>query len=206
MAHFIHKKFCDYSNRNISPFNSTFIMEEIRWIADARRKLGITQHQLAKMAGVSQSLIAKIEAGKIDPAYSKATRIIETLERQKSAKEKTAAELMHTGIEVISAGETLHSAAQKMRKLSISQLPVVEGKQAVGSISEQTVLANFSSGPKKMANLRVSEVMDDAFPTTLPSTPVSAVAALLRHYPAVLVMERGKIAGIITKADLLKTI
>lgn len=181
-------------------------MEDIRWIADARRKLGITQHQLAKLAGVSQSLIAKIEAGKIDPAYSKATRIVEALDRQQVAKEKTAAEMMHGGIETVSTGETLHSAAQKMRKHSISQMPVVERKQVVGSISEQTILVNFSADPKKMANLRVNEVMDDAFPTALPTTPVSAVASLLRHYPAVLVMERGKIAGIITKADLLKTI
>lgn len=181
-------------------------MEELRWIADARRKLGMTQHSLAKLSGVSQSLVAKVEAGKVDPAYSKAVRIIETLKRQKTASEKTARQLMHEGVQTVFAGETLHSAAQKMRKLSISQMPVSDGKSVVGSISEQTIVANFSSDPKKMASLKVGEVMDDACPSALLSTPLSAIAALLQHYPAVLVMEKGKIAGIITKADLLKTI
>ncbi len=181
-------------------------MEDLRWIADARRKLGMTQHALAKMAGVSQSLIAKMEAGKIDPAYSKARRIIEAVERRQAASEKCAKELMHGGIQAVSSGETLRAAAQKMRRLSISQMPVVEDRQVVGSISEQAVLAHFSSDPKKMAVLRVGEVMEEAFPTALPSTPLSAISTLLRHYPAVLVMEKGKIAGIITKADLLKTI
>ncbi len=181
-------------------------MEGISWIKDARRKLGITQHQLAKMAGVSQSLVAKIEAGNIDPSYSNAQRLISSLEREQFSKEKSAKDIMHTGIQTAEPGETLHSAANKMKKHSISQLPVLEGKQAVGSVSEQTVLAHFSSDPKKMAQLKVREVMSDPFPTTLPSTPISAVAALLRHYPAVLVMEKGNVAGIITKADLLKTI
>jgi predicted transcriptional regulator len=44
-------------------------MDETKFIGPTRRKLGITQHQLARMAGVSQSLVAKIEAGSVDAAY-----------------------------------------------------------------------------------------------------------------------------------------
>jgi predicted transcriptional regulator len=181
-------------------------MEDLSWIGEKRRKLGITQQQLARLAGVSQSLIAKIESGRIDPAYSKAKSITAALEREGFAKEKTARDIMHSGIQTVSADEPLHSAAAKMRKLSISQLPVVDGKQVVGSITEQTILAHFSADPKKMARLQVREVMGEAFPSALPSTPISAVAELLRHYSAVLVSQRGEPVGIITKADLLKTI
>jgi predicted transcriptional regulator len=181
-------------------------MDNVSWIGEKRRKLGITQQKLAKMAGVSQSLIAKIESGRIDPAYSKVTSITEALEREQFSKEKTAKDIMHTGIETVSAGENLHSAAAKMRKHSISQMPVLDSNRVVGSISEEIVLLHFPSDPKKIAHLLVGEVMAEAFPSALPLTPISAVAALLRHYPAVLVMERGSIAGIITKADLLETI
>ncbi|VVC02151.1 CBS domain protein [uncultured archaeon] len=181
-------------------------MEGISWIKDKRRQLGITQQSLARLAGVSQSLIAKVEAGRIDPAYSKARSIIAALEREGFSREKCARDIMHPGIETVSAGETLHSAAAKMRKRNISQMPVVESGRVVGSISEQAVLAHFSSDPNKTARLSVGEAMEQPFPSALPSTPISAVAALLRHYPAVLVMDRGEIAGIITKADLLKTV
>lgn len=181
-------------------------MEESAYIREQRRKLGITQQQLARMAGVSQSLIAKIESGRIDAAYSKVKSIIEVLQREGYSKEKAAKDIMHAGLEGVAASETLHAAAAKMRKFSISQMPVLEGKQVVGSISEHTLLAHFTADPKKMAGIKVREVMEEAFPTALPLTPISAIAALLRHYPAVLVMEKGNVTGIITKADLLKTI
>ena len=181
-------------------------MEDLKWIGERRRRLGLTQQQLARLGGVSQSLVAKIEAGRVDAAYSKVRAIIEALERQQAASEKTAREIMHAGVEAISPSQTLHAAAQAMRRRNISQLPIVEDGRATGSISEEIILGKFSSDPKRMSSLRVSDAMGEAFPAALPSTPISAVATLLRHHPAVLVMEKGRIAGIITKADLLKAI
>jgi predicted transcriptional regulator len=75
----------------------------------------------------------------------------------------------------------------------------------VGSLTEASILACFSER-KDIAKIRVLEVMDDAFPNVLPSTPISAVASLLRHHSAVLVLEKGEVAGIITKADILRAI
>ena len=40
-----------------------------------RGKLGITQSELAKRAGVSQALIARIENKSVDPRYSKVVDI-----------------------------------------------------------------------------------------------------------------------------------
>jgi len=181
-------------------------MDDLQRIKELRRRLGMTQSALAKKSGVSQSLIAKIESGEIDPAYSKAKGILETLQREQLSKEKSARDLMHRGVQTVQADETLHAAAEIMRKKGISQLPVTEGKLLVGSLTEQTIVACFTPGGKSLSSLRVREVMEEAFPAALLSTPVSAIALLLRHYPAVLVMEKGSIEGIITKADLLKTI
>ena len=62
-------------------------------IAKRRRQLGLKQSELAKMAGVSQSLIAKLEAGTIDSSYTKVKTIFDILERlepkQKSKNEKS---------------------------------------------------------------------------------------------------------------------
>ena len=54
-------------------------MYKLSEIKRLRKKLEINQKELAVRAGVSQSLIAKIEAGKIEPTYSKACGILETL-------------------------------------------------------------------------------------------------------------------------------
>ncbi len=180
-------------------------MEDLRAIKEMRRRLGITQHALAKAAGVSQSLVAKIEAGSIDPAYSKASRIIDSLRSMRHSSEKKAKDVMHEGVATVSCDETLHFAASLMRKKGISQLPVADGKKIIGSISEQTMLEQFSAG-KSLARCRVCEAMGEAFPTILPDAPISSIAPLLQHYPAVLVLRRGEVAGIITKADLLKSI
>ncbi len=180
-------------------------MEESHLISAQRRKLGITQHQLAKMAGVSQSLVAKIEAGSVDASYSKVKRIIEALEHASAGNEKKARDIMHTGVAAASPDATLHSAAASMRKKAISQLPVVSKGQVIGSLTEEALLSCFSSG-KSPGEVRVADAMGEPFPSVLPSTPLSAVASLLRHHPAVLVSEKGKIAGIITKADILKSI
>ncbi|VVC02317.1 Inosine-5'-monophosphate dehydrogenase [uncultured archaeon] len=181
-------------------------MEESKWIREQRKKLDLTQGRLAKMAGVSQSLVAKIEAGSIDAAYSKVKRIIDTLEAAQFSREKAAKDIMHSGVSAISPKETVHAAAQKMRQLGISQLPVVDSGHVVGSISEQAMLAHFSTERGKASSLKVGDIMEEAFPTALISTPLSAIASLLRHHPAVLVMDKGRIAGIITKADILKAI
>ncbi len=181
-------------------------MEDLKWIASQRRKLGLTQHRLASLSGVSQSLIAKIESGRVDAAYSKVRAIIGALSASSATQEKTARQIMHAPVHTIPQEETLHAVAKTMRRLSISQLPVTDGKGLVGSISEEAILSHFSSDPRKTASLRVSDAMGEAFPTALASTPISAVASLLRHHPAVLVMEKGKASGIITKADLLATI
>lgn len=50
-------------------------------IAKKRRQLGLKQAELAKLAGVSQSLIAKLESGTIDSSYTKVKTIFDALER-----------------------------------------------------------------------------------------------------------------------------
>ena len=180
-------------------------MEEGKFIREQRQRHGLTQHQLARAAGVSQSLVAKVESGQVDAAYSKVKRIMEALEHVSLGKEKTAREIMHAGIEAATPSQTLHSAAAEMRKKSISQMPVVESGRLVGGLTEEALLECFSSG-RKLEDMRVSEAMGEPFPSVLPSTPVSSVASLLRYHIAVLVSDKGKLAGIITKADILKSI
>ncbi|PIT85383.1 hypothetical protein COU36_03595 [Candidatus Micrarchaeota archaeon CG10_big_fil_rev_8_21_14_0_10_59_7] len=89
-----------------------------------------------------------------------------------------------------------------MRKRGVSQLPVVEGERAVGSVSEEDILGLVEKGVDLSAET-VAAIMEPPFPQVDGGAPLQAVVALLMHEKAVLVTRRGKIAGIITKSDVI---
>jgi len=93
-----------------------------------------------------------------------------------------------------------------MMEHGYSQLPVFDGEHAVGSISEKTILSQVSAGRdlSQISVLFVEEVMNEAFPQVGEDAPLSLISGLLQVYPAVLVSKKGKVTGIVTKADLLK--
>ncbi|MFN7991927.1 MAG: CBS domain-containing protein [Candidatus Micrarchaeia archaeon] len=181
-------------------------MLEMERIGKLRKQLGLTQKELAVLAGVSQSLIAKIESGKIDPAYSKVMQILSALEAEKDKDMKTAVQIMSPAIVAVSPADSLEKAISLMRKRDISQLPVFEGGKCVGSLSDSLIVELVSSHVSKLKQMRVREVMRDSFPVIPASSLVDAVSDLLRHYRAVLVEKDGHITGIITRADLFKAI
>ncbi|MBL7055298.1 CBS domain-containing protein [Candidatus Woesearchaeota archaeon] len=168
-------------------------------IKKIRKNLGLTQFQLSKQADVSQSLIAKIEAGKIDPTFTKAQKIFEALTRLEKKEEIKAEEIMNNRLVSVSSFEDIKNAITKMRKLGISQMPVIEDHKAIGTISESIVLdALLDSKGKK-----VEDIMEDAPPIVSRKASIKLVSDLLRHYPLVIVSKTGKLVGVITKADLL---
>ncbi len=182
-------------------------MQEIERIKEMRKRLDLTQKQLARLSGVSQSLIAKIEAKHIDPAYSKVQAILQALEQEMHKKQKvvTAKEIMSKPIVSITPGEKLADAMRLMRKKAISQLPVFEDANPVGTISEEFFVDWIIKYGERIDRISAREVMSTAFPVIPASARLEVVTSLLKHYKAILVKGES-IEGIITKADLIKVI
>ena len=86
-----------------------------------------------------------------------------------------------------------------MKKYDISQMPVIDDHKSIGLISESILLNALMDGKGK----KVSDIMEDAPPIVSKKSSIKVISNLLRHYPMVLVTEGGKMAGLITKADLL---
>ncbi|PIO05956.1 inosine-5-monophosphate dehydrogenase [Candidatus Micrarchaeota archaeon CG08_land_8_20_14_0_20_59_11] len=175
---------------------------EIAAIRKRRAALGMMQAELAKEAGVSQSLVAKLEAGRSDASYSRVRRILDALEAKEHATGLKARDAMSRRVRAIPPHEKASGAVALMRKLGVSQLPVVEGESVVGSISEEAVLALVERGAN-LAQETIATVMEPPFPQIDEGAPLQAATALLMHEKAVLITRRGKIAGIITKSDVL---
>lgn len=169
-----------------------------------RVSLGLTQAVLAKKSGVSQSLIAKIENGSTDPVYSKLKMIFDALERIEHETTRTARDVMSTSLFSVASKENMRKVLRLMKSHEISQVPVIDSKRCVGSVSDRTVLRALSSvkNPDELLKLSVSEVMDGPFPLVEPDASLKSVSNLLAVYSAVLVSEESKLVGIITRADL----
>lgn len=182
------------------------MLPPLDWIRKRRVSLGLTQGELARLAGVSQSLIAKIEGGKADPSYSNAKSIFEALDSLQAGEEKKAEELMLSPVFYAKISEPIGKTLSLMREKGVSQLPVLDGGLVVGTISESAVLSLIEKGCR-MEDIRrtpVREAMEPALPQVGRNTRYSSVIQLLKESPAILVVEKGKILGIITKADLVR--
>lgn len=171
-------------------------LDEIKLI---RKKLGISQSELAQHAAVSQSLIAKIESGNLDPSYSKARKIfsaLDILSRQKSLK---AEEVMQKGLISVSPDESIHDAVRKMKRHQISQMPVIHDNKSVGMVSESSILEALMNNEGQ----KVKDVMIEAAPVISKNTAIDILSNLLRFYSMVLVSEKGRLIGLITKSDII---
>jgi len=180
---------------------------ELHDIERMRKKFGLTQEELAKKAGISQSLVARVESGAVDPRYSKIARIFEALDEMKS-KGIRARELMTGKVVGIQARDSMEKAASVMKGYDVSQLPVLKGKKQIGSISERIILDEIAKGidVHVLSERKVSEFMEEPFPVVSLNAPLTSLSVLLENRPAVLIVDRGEIRGIVSRADLLKVI
>jgi len=172
-----------------------------------RKKLKLTQVELAKRAKVSQSLIARIEAGDVDPRLSTLKRILDAM-RVEEIGDIFAEDMMKAPIIHVHPGDTVGQASEIMDKYGISQLPVLKGDVQMGSVSDAMVIKgmDLEKDLSKMSTRKIGEIMDGGFPVVEKNTGIRTLSNLLETDPAVLIREKGKVIGIVTKADVLKLI
>lgn len=168
-----------------------------------RKKYHLTQKELADHANVSQSLIAKLEAGMINPSYTLTMQIFQALEQIREKKEIKAGEIMSRKIVVAESTAAVKEIIKVMKSKGISQVPVMAKGNVVGLLSEGTILRKIAEAPEKIATLKAVEVMEEAPPIVPVSTGLKTILDLLRDYPIILVAEKGEVKGLISKTDVL---
>lgn len=178
---------------------------EPRQIKKVRIQMGFTQARLAKAAGVSQSIIAKIEAGTVDPTYSTLAAISRALNSEGKGAVKKAGDVMSTPVVGVQEAITIKEAAALMKRRGFSQVPVFSGERIVGTLTDSHVmdLLSTSVDPQKILGDRVKDHVGPVFAIVGKDTPVDALYSLFRYLPAVLVESDERIQGIVTKIDLM---
>jgi predicted transcriptional regulator len=132
--------------------------------------------------------------------------IFDVLERLEFKSRVQAEKVLHNEVISVQKSEPISNVVKVMKDCGYSQIPVFDGKQSVGSISEKTVMREILAGKdlEQISSLPTEEIMEEAFPQINDDAPLSLITSLLQTYSAVLVSRKGVIIGIITKADLLR--
>ncbi|MDQ3244451.1 MAG: CBS domain-containing protein, partial [Gemmatimonadota bacterium] len=100
-------------------------------------------------------------------------------------------------------GSTVRQALGLMSLHDVSQLPVMDGQNCVGSVSDWS-LSQKSLENTKLLDATISDVMESPFPMVAADQPVDSVVKLLsKANPAVLVRSNGAVQGIVTRSDML---
>lgn len=176
-----------------------------RHVKRIRLQVGLTQAGLAKAAGLSQSIIAKVEAGAVDPTFSTLVAISKALNASVTTTWMKADDVMTSPVITVQASARLSECVKVMKESSISQMPVLSGGRMVGTVTESQIMSLVlgAAAPDEVLGQRVGDHILPVFAVVGPDTPVEALSSLLRHMPAVIVASGEKVEGIITKIDLL---
>ena len=182
------------------------MLPRIDSIKQIRLKIGITQKTLATMTGVSTSMINQIESGRSQPSYETAKRIFDSLANLegKSSSHK-AGDFCSKDVVKLKPSNTLHDAIKKMHESSISQIPIFNGQEPVGVISEDGIVRHLADiGESELKNAKLADTMEPVPPIVDYDTPANVLVPLIRYSKCILVSKKSKIMGIITASDTLK--
>ena len=98
----------------------------------------------------------------------------------------------------------VRQALNLMALHDVSQLPVMDGDECVGSVVEATLSQRGLETPA-LLEATVREVMDAPFPSLASDDAIEfAIKLLSKSTPAVLVLEHGHVEGIVTRSDMLR--
>lgn len=102
----------------------------------------------------------------------------------------------------VSPDETVGAALTLMNENGVTQIPVLEDHQSVGSLRESHLLAELLKD-RDLLNGKVRDVMDKSFPVVDMDTSFAEIKNKLTKSPAVLIEDFKRITAIITRSDVL---
>lgn len=111
--------------------------------------------------------------------------------------------------------DTIEAAFELMKKHSIHHLPVLEGDELVGIVTDRDIrlaLIPWKSTKSEKVfyyfteELKIKEIMTPDPITISPESDMEEAARLMRHYKigGLPVVERGELVGIVTQNDILE--
>lgn len=115
-------------------------------------------------------------------------------------------DIMVNNVITIEYGKTAKDVAVLMAEKNISSLVVVKEGTPIGLVTERDLVHKVSTTDKKSVDVPISEVMSPNFRWVEPMTPIEDAIQKMtnKNIRRLLVLDDGKLVGIITETDLAK--
>lgn len=176
-------------------------MRSIKEIKELRLKHKLTQKELSKKTGISQGMIAKIESGKVEPSYHNVMNLFNYLDSLKDMNELTAEQIMNRKFVSSAKDEKLKDIAKKMYKYDILSIAVVDDKKVIGYVTSSKVLDEFYGNRRK--EIKAEDIMFRDPPFVSKNMGFKALRELLKNSPIVVVSEKEKVLGTVSRREML---
>ena len=122
---------------------------------------------------------------------------------------------MRTEVIVIDENESMHKAADMLKKNKIRRMPVMNGDKLVGIISDKDLRSAMASSASSLNlweihylldRIKVKDLMTKKVITVKPETTIEEAAQILRDKKigGLPVLDNGKLVGIITETDIFE--
>lgn len=100
---------------------------------------------------------------------------------------------------------TIATAGELMKRYGIRHLPVLDGPDLVGVVSDRDLTVAERVGP---AGVAIGDIMSPEPYVAVPSTPLAEVADEMarQKYGAAVIIDRGNVVGVFTVIDALRAI
>ena len=116
-------------------------------------------------------------------------------------------EIMSRNLECIDSGTSIKDAAEKMRKLDVGFLPVCEGDQPVGTLTDRDIAIRHVADGQNPYRVKARDIMTPNVVYCYEDQDVEEVAGFMQEHEVrrVIVYDRNRqLAGVVSLGDLAK--
>lgn len=185
---------------------------ELSEIKKVREQVGLNQRQLAKLCDIQPSYLNMIENNPDSkPSYDVLVRIFKKLDEEAQKRMgnfTTAGEICNTRLITANKNDFVEDVVKLMHSKDISQIPVVDSKGCIGLVTENSFIKYLKeNGQEKLVMARVKDALETPPPIVdVDEIITNNLLVLLNDSRCILVTDKGRLHGIITKMDALRSL
>jgi CBS domain-containing protein len=135
--------------------------------------------------------------------------IVPVLDREPMSAEETVADIMEKNVLVADLNSSARECAKTMAKRGVSSAVVVQGRSAIGIVTERDLVSKVMADGMDPAKVLIRDIMSTPLITVAPHDTMTRASELMAEYRIrrlVVIDSAGNLSGIVTAGDIARTL